>query len=103
MTFAKILGLIMLITAAVGYRIALAEYCRKRRRQIKRNVVTHYRARLRRANFQVWQMSVEKFGAEEKQRKAERRGIVYVKHPAMMAPLKTAMERRDDNARTTTA
>ena len=103
MTFAKILGIIMLITAAVGYRIAFAEYCRKRRRQIKRNIVTHYRARLRRANFQIWQMSVEKFSAEEKQRIAERRGIIYVKHPAMMEPLKTAIERRGDNARTKTA
>ena len=103
MPFAKILGLIMLITAAVGYRIAFAEYCRKRRRRIRRNIITHYRARLRRANFRVWRMSVEKFDAEERQRIAERRGIIYVKHPAMMAPLKTAMERRDDNARTKTA
>ena len=103
MTFAKILGLIMIITAAVGYRIALAEYCRKRRRQVKRNIVTRYRARLRRANFQVWQMSVEKFGAEERRRIAERRGIIYVKHPAMMEPLKTAIERRGDNAREKTA
>ena len=68
MTFTKILGLIMLITAAVGYRIALAEYCRKQRRQVRRNIVTRYRARLRRANFQVWRMSIEKFSAEEKQR-----------------------------------
>ena len=103
MTFAKILGLIMLITAAVGYRIALAEYYRKRRRQIKRNIVTHYRARLRRANFQIWQMSVENFRAEERRRIAERRGIIYVKHPAMMEPLKTAMERSGDNAREKTA
>lgn len=103
MTFAKILGLIMLITAAVGYRIALAEYCRKQRRQVKRNIVTRYRARLRRANFRVWRMSVENFSAEERRRIAERRGIIYVKHPAMMEPLKTAIERRGDNARTKTA
>ena len=100
MTLAKTIGMIMLIIAAVGYRVAFADYCRRRRRRARREIVTRYRAKLRRAEFWVWRLSVEEFDAEEQRRRAEKRGVIYVKHPAMIEPMKAAMERREEIERT---
>lgn len=62
MTLARIIAAIMLVGAAVGYRIAFADYCRQRRRRARRIAIARAMRDKRRYEFEILRLSV---GAEQ--------------------------------------